>query len=207
MNLNIDAFEDKNPIYCKLNNSPVLNITGEGGSGKTTYSQKYRDNPECIVIDYDIILLGTAPETDIEYYLRKKIEEKYGENIFKAKDYNEASKNFTIIYEEIINILQNTGKKIILDGTQLRFIDDVTKIKGELIVLRPSIETCVERSVNRKQIEHPELSNEELKKYEQRRRETLYRLNPLLNKLIYNISEITNFEELTIENPAKGVRR
>jgi hypothetical protein len=28
--------------------------------------------------------------------------------------------------------------------------DDVKTIKGELIVLRPSIETCVERSVNRK---------------------------------------------------------
>lgn len=206
LNLNIDAFEDKNPIYCKLTNDLVLNITGEGGSGKTTYSRQYRDNPEYIVIDYDIVLLGNASKMDFEFYLRKKIEEKYGESIFKSNDYHEAIRNFTIIYEEIINILQNTGKKIVLDGTQLRFIDDVKKIKGELIVLRPSVETCIQRSVNRKQMDHPELSDKELKEYEKRRRETLYRLNPLLNKLINNIAEITNFEELTIEDSIIGIK-
>jgi hypothetical protein len=31
MNLNIDAFEDRNPIHCCIDNSPVINITGEVG--------------------------------------------------------------------------------------------------------------------------------------------------------------------------------
>jgi len=130
----------------------------------------------------------------------------YGESIFRSNDYNDARKKFTIIYQEIINTLQNTGKIIVLDGTQLRFIDDVKKIKGELIVLRPSIETCIQRSINRKQVEQPELSNEELQEYEKRRREILYKLNPLLYKLIHNVSELTNFKELIIENPTKDIK-
>ena len=119
---------------------------------------------------------------------------------------DEARKKFTIIYEEIINLLQNSGKKIILDGTQLRFIDDVKKIRGELIVLRPSIETCVSRSVERKQAEHPELSTEELKNYEQRRRETLYRLNPFLNEMVSKVAEFATFEEFIIEKTNKGIK-
>ena len=127
MNLSIDALEDRNPIYCVIDDYPVLNITGEGGSGKTTYTQQYKDNPEFIVVDYDVVLLGTDSETDIEFYLRKKIEDKYGKSIFESKEITELRKKFTIIYEEIINLLQNSGKKIVLDGTQLRFIDDVKK--------------------------------------------------------------------------------
>lgn len=206
MNLSIDAFEDRNPIYCAIDDYPVLNITGEGGSGKTTYTQQYKDNPEYIVVDYDVVLLGTDSETDIEFYLRKKVEDKYGKSIFESKEITELRKKFTIIYEEIINLLQNSGKKIVLDGTQLRFIDDVKKIRGELIVLRPSIDTCVARSVERKRTEHPELSIEELKNYEQRRREILYRLNPLLNEMVSKVAEFTTFEEFIIENPNRGIK-
>ena len=206
MNLNIDAFEDKNPIYCKIDNSPVINITGEGGSGKTTYSQEYKSNPDYIVVDYDVLILGEGSERDIEFYLRKQIEEKYGKSIFEFKDLNETRKNFTIIYEDIINQLQKSDKKIVLDGTQLRFIDDAKKIRGELIVLRPSIETCVARSVERKQTEHPELSNNELQEYEAKRRKRLYELNPLLNELINNVAEFASFEEITIENSKQGMK-
>lgn len=96
MNLNIDAFEDKNPIYCAMDDSPVLNITGEGGSGKTTYSQQYKDNPEYIVVDYDVVLLGTGSKTDIKFYLRKKLKINMENQFLNLKELMKQEKNLQL---------------------------------------------------------------------------------------------------------------
>ena len=112
--------------------------------------------------------------------------------------------------DDIYEALMSRGIEIIseteTDFDEDKFIDDVKKIRGELIVLRPSIETCVSRSVERKQAEHPELSTEELKNYEQRRRETLYRLNPFLNEMVSKVAEFATFEEFIIEKTNKGIK-
>ena len=118
--------------------------------------------------------------------------EKYGQDFFKVSDENEIRRVFTTMYMEILDSLSLEDKTIILDGTQLRFIEDVNLIKGEVIILRPSIETCIQRSVSRKKYQKPNITEDELKAYEERRRHILYKLNPLLNNLIIQINNKVN---------------
>ena len=204
MDIFIDKIIDKEPLYYKITDDKVINITGEGGSGKSTFSNQYRNNSEYIVVDYDLIIEGNLPKDSIEYYLRNKILQKYGNNFFNVSEENEIRKAFSLMYDEILETLLPTSKTIILDGTQLRFIDDVKKIKGDLIVLRPSIETCVSRSVMRKKMNNPSLTKEELEKYEIKRRNILYRLNPFLNDLIL---EVNNMIKSTENNINASIKR
>ena len=192
MDILIDKYIDKEPLKYKLSDDKVINITGEGGSGKSTLSNKYRNNPDYLVVDYDLIIEGNCEPNSLEQSLRKKIIEKYGQDFFKVSDENEIRRVFTTMYMEILDSLSLEDKTIILDGTQLRFIEDVNLIKGEVIILRPSIETCIQRSVSRKKYQKPNITEDELKAYEERRRHILYKLNPLLNNLIIQINNKVN---------------
>lgn len=189
MDVTIDSYVDKEPLHCVITNDKVINVTGEGGSGKTTYCDIYRKNSDYIVIDYDLIIADVDPKNTLEHSLREMLLRKHGVNFFRTNTLEEKRKVFTTMYEEIVDYLLPSGKTLVLDGTQLRFIDDVKKIRGELLVLRPSIETCVQRSVKRKKEQSPNISLIELRKYEQKRRETLIQLNPLLNEFIINVDK------------------
>jgi len=182
--LEIDMHIDKEPLRLSLTDDRVINVTGEGGSGKTYYCRQFRDNPDYLVIDYDVIILGECEEGSIEDEVREKLIQKYGVEIFKPSSREDMTVKFSIIYEEILEMLLPLDKIVVFDGTQLRFIDDIDKIVGELIVLRPSIDTCVERSVKRKRENNPTMTEDEIKKYEMKRRRVLCDLNPLLNDLI-----------------------
>lgn len=188
MDLGIDRVIDKEPIYCKISESPIINITGEGGSGKSTYSNKYKNKDNYIVVDYDLVI-GKCEDGTIEYQIKEHLKRKYGDVIFKPQNIDETKKYFTIIYCEIINMFNDIEKTIVLDGTQLRFIENVDLIQGELIILRLSIETCVLRSVTRKKDNNPTLTEEDIIKYENHRRDILNKLNPLLNNLIYEVAK------------------
>ena len=51
----ISRFVDKDPFIKDLNNDKVINVTGESGSGKSTYVKKYINDDNYIVIDTDLI--------------------------------------------------------------------------------------------------------------------------------------------------------
>ena len=151
MDLMIDEFIDKGLYYKKISNDKVLNITGEGGSGKTTLANAYRNDDRYLVVDYDQIILNPNVGT-IEYELKQMLVEKYGNTLFENINkigIDKVKENFTTMYNEIINYLSNKNKIIVLDGTQLRFINGAKEIKGEFVVLRPSLQTCVSQSVKR----------------------------------------------------------
>ena len=44
---------DKDPYIKHISDDLVLNITGESGSGKTTFINQYKEDPNCIIIDTD----------------------------------------------------------------------------------------------------------------------------------------------------------
>lgn len=209
MDLRIDEVIDKGLYYKKISNDNVINITGEGGSGKSTLANGYRNDENYVVVDYDMILLNPNVGT-IEYELKQMLIKKYEnilfENINKV-GIDKVKANFTTMYNEIINYLSNRNKTIVLDGTQLRFINDVKVIKGEFVALRPSIQTCVSQSVQRFIQNNPQVTAEQIQEYTQKRTNILHQLNPMMNELLTQVDILPNikntdvaFDNITIQN-------
>ena len=53
--LSILLYVDKNPYTKILSEDKVINLTGESGSGKSYFSDKWKDNDNYIIIDTDIV--------------------------------------------------------------------------------------------------------------------------------------------------------
>ena len=108
---------------------------------------------------------------------------------------------FATIYDEIINYLEPTGKVIVIDGSQYRFVNDASKIKGEFIALRTSLETCLNQSFSRHKKLNQEENEEQLFKHRQNKKEMFKIFNPLLNSTINNVANLSinkfdnNFKE------------
>lgn len=209
MDLRIDEVIDKGLYYKKISNDKVINITGEGGSGKSTLANGYRNDENYLVVDYDMILLNPDVGT-IEYELKEMLIKKYGNSLFEnisKVGIDKVKENFTTMYNEIINYLSNNDKTIVLDGTQLRFINDAKIIKGEFVALRPSIQTCVSQSVQRFIQKNPQATAEQIQEYTQKRTNILHQLNPMMNELLTQVDMLpdikntdVSFDNITIQN-------
>lgn len=206
MDYGIDEKASKPLLYRKLTNDKVINITGEGGAGKSTLCENFRKNPsEYIVIDFDSINLNNNKVGTLEYDLVKLIVNKYGKDIFPRTHRRNGEKQmrinedfwgkcsicFATIYDEIINYLEPTGKVIVIDGSQYRFVNDASKIKGEFIALRTSLETCLNQSFSRHKKLNPEESEEQLFKHRKNKKEMFTIFNPLLNITINNVAKLS----------------
>lgn len=216
MNYGIDEKISKPLLYRKLTNDKVINITGEGGAGKSTLCENFRKNAnEYIVIDFDSINLNNNKVGTLEYDLVKLIVNKYGKDIFPQTHHRNGEKQmlineeffekcsicFATIYDEIINYLAPTGKVIVIDGSQYRFVNDASKIKGEFIALRTSLETCLNQSFSRHKKLNQEETEEQLFKHRQNKKEMFKIFNPLLNSTINTVANLSinkfdnNFKE------------
>lgn len=197
MDLRIDEVIDKGLYYKKISNDKVINITGEGGSGKSTLANGYRNDENYLVVDYDMILLNPDVGT-IEYELKQMLIKKYGNSLFEnisKVGIDKVKENFTTMYNEIINYLSNHNKTIVLDGTQLRFINDAKIIKGEFVALRPSIQTCVSQSVQRFIQNNPQATAEQIQEYTQKRTNILHQLNPMMNELLTQVDMLPDIKK------------
>ncbi|MCI9279463.1 MAG: hypothetical protein HFJ02_01510 [Bacilli bacterium] len=188
----IDEKIDKTLFYKKLSTDRVVNLTGEGGSGKSTISTNYKNDDNYIVVDYDLIVLNPQVGT-IEYELKQMLMKKYGNSLFESANkigMDRIKENFTTMYNEIISFLSPRGKTIVLDGSQLRFIKDAKEIKGEFIALRPSLQTCISQFLKRFREKNPNATEQETQKYMQSRTDILYKLNPVLNDLLVQVDKM-----------------
>lgn len=188
----IDEKIDKTIFYKKLSTDRVINLTGEGGSGKSTISANYKNDDNYIVVDYDLIVLNPQVGT-IEYEIKQMLMKKYGNSLFESANkigMDRIKENFTTMYNEIISFLSPKGKTIVLDGSQLRFINDAKEIKGEFIALRPSLQTCISQSLKRFKEKNPNATEQEIQKYMQSRTDILYKLNPMLNDLLVQVDKM-----------------
>ena len=62
---------DKQPLIKKLTEDNIINLTGESGSGKSTFAQNY--NKDFIIVDTDVIFGNQQPTKIYEIELNKKI--------------------------------------------------------------------------------------------------------------------------------------
>ncbi len=171
---------DKEPYIKELSKDKVINITGESGSGKSYFSNKFINNDNYIVIDTDLIFSNKS--TDDKYLLGLR-------EIFKDKNKNYLITNFDASYKEILNYFKNTDKTIVIDSAQFRNIKDYSILKGKIIVMRTCIDTCYERCINRWKTLTKNYTNEELEKYSNKKL-GMYTWYKSLNKFLQNIENL-----------------
>lgn len=136
----ISRFIDKEPYIKDLTNDKVINITGESGSGKSYFSNKYIKSDNYIVIDTDVVFSDKLPDNKESIELR---------TIFNDMPKNYLFTNFDEFYLKVLDYFKDSNKTLVIDSAQYRNIKDYSILKGQLIVMRTSIETCYERTLNR----------------------------------------------------------
>lgn len=162
----ISRFVNKGPYIKDITQDKIINITGESGSGKSTYTKKYLNNEKYIVIDTDEIIKDTPTNNKDCLAFRKYLKEKYTDNI--PNIFSE----FSIIYSDILNYYKNTDKTLIIDSAQFRNLktyEEIKLLKGKIIVLRTSIEECYKRVINRWKEINKNYNEEELTKYKNKK--------------------------------------
>lgn len=172
---------DKEPYIKDISNDKVINITGESGSGKSYYTNKYINDNNYIVIDTDLVFGEQVCKNKYILELRK---------LFKDKEKNILITDFDNCYLEILNYFKDSNKTIVIDSAQYRNIKDYSIIKGKIIIMRTCIDTCYDRCINRWKSQKSNYTLEELLKYSNKKF-GMYSWYKSLNKFIEKIDKLS----------------
>lgn len=139
MNNKIHLFRDREDYIKELTKDNVFNVTGEKGSGKSYFGiSKEKDY---IVVHLDPVFTPEASE-DSEYSkeIREYLIDKYGEI---------TDSEFSKYYKDIIKYLDKYNKIICIEGGSIAEVEDLSILKGTVIVKRTGIFKCFIRVINR----------------------------------------------------------
>ena len=173
---------DKKPYVKNMSNDPVINLTGESGSGKSFYAQQYLNDSNYIVIDTDEVFasfdIATGYNLEFGTYLRKKY------NVLPDL-YND----FDLCYQEVLEYFKDCGKMIVIDSALFKAMKDVSILRGKLIVMRTSVDTCYRRCIERFKKSNPQATDEEIEKYELRKK-PMYKWYLELNEFLEKVNKL-----------------
>lgn len=173
---------NKEPYEKVITDDKIINITGESGSGKSTYVKKYINDDKYIVIDTDEII-GNRPTNNKHCLeIRKLLIDKYGNNIPNICE------EFNIIYKDILEYYKDTDKYLIIDSAQFRNLD-INLLKGKIIIIRTCIDECYIRTIKRWKSIVKNYTEEELNAYKNRKK-AMYEWYKKLNEFIIKVDEI-----------------
>ena len=177
---------DKEPYIKNITNDKIINLTGESGSGKSYYTNQYKDNNEYIIIDTDILF--SSQETQNKYILdlRKNIKSSFNEDLKSI-----LIPHFDECYKIILDYFKDINKTIIIDSAQYRNLKDISLLKGQVIVMRTCINTCYKRCVERFNQKFPTATEEEREKYINKKK-SIYNWYESLNNFILRVNEYKN---------------
>ena len=156
----IDLKLDKEPYIKNITNDKVINITGESGSGKSFFCDKYINDDNYIVIDTDVVFNNNESDNKESVELRTI----FGD---KPKDY--LFTNFDDFYLKVLDYFKDNDKTLVIDSAQYRNINDYSILKGQIIVMRTSVETCYQRTLDRWKANHT-YNEEEFNKFAERKK-------------------------------------
>ena len=177
----ISRFIDKEPYIKTITKDKVINITGESGSGKSYFSKKYINDDNYIVIDTDLIFDDKPTDNKESLEIRK---------LFSNKHKDSFITDFDQCYLEILNYFKNSDKTLVIDSAQYRNVKDYSILKGQVIVMRTSIETCYKRVLNRwKNTMKNDYTEEEYQKYSERKK-GMFNWYKGLNRFIEKIKNL-----------------
>ena len=180
----INLFIDKEPYIKNISDDKIINLTGQSGSGKSTYASNNLNTSDYLIIDTDDIF------SDLRFNKSNGINKELGE-YFRSK-YNplpNCGDDFDLIYKEILDYCKKYNETIVIDCAQFHCIKDLSLLKGELIVIRTSINSCYNRTIERYKKLKPDYTEEELNKYKERKK-ALFKWYKSSNDFIKNINEI-----------------
>ena len=174
----ISRFIDKEPYHKVITKDKIINLTGESGSGKSYYTKSLDDN--YLIIDTDI-LFSDKPCNETITNLRNMFITKYGKlpNLIEE---------FDTCYQDILNYFKDVDKYLVIDSAQYRNIKDLSLLKGEIIILRTSANTCYERCISR-YMTKPSINKDELEKYKERKK-AIFTWYHSVNKLLERIDNL-----------------
>ena len=159
--LYISLYVDKEPYKKILINDKIINLTGESGSGKTYFSNQYKNNNQTILIDTDIVFNDENSDNKESVELRK---------IFQNKPKDYLIHHFDEFYLTVLEYYKDTDKTLVIDSAQYRNIKDYTILKGKIIILRTSIDTCYERVLKRWKEQNKNVTMKEYNRYKERKK-------------------------------------
>lgn len=186
--LKISLYISKTPYKKILTQENVINLTGQSGSGKSTYAKEHFNNDMYEIIDTDEILSEERfkSSTGINKNLGIYFREKY-------KTLPNLSDDFDLVYKEILEYCKNINKTIVIDCAQFHCIKDRSILKGQIIVLRTAIDTCYNRTISRwinnHKINNIKYTEEELNNYSQRKK-SIYKWYKYTNIFIEDIDKM-----------------
>jgi hypothetical protein len=155
-NNKIYLFRDRDDYVKKITKDNIFNITGEKGSGKS-YFGDMKDVDKNVVIHLDPVFLPVgSKEHGDSSKVREILIHKYGDKInpdkYFEKDY----------YKDIIKYIGN--KEGYIEGGSIAEIQDISIIKGTVIVKRTGVFKCFIRTIKR-DYHNEYFMNEEIKKH------------------------------------------
>lgn len=169
---------DKEPYIKQITIDKIINLTGESGSGKSHYTNKYKNNDEYIIVDTDILFSNQETENKYILDLRKIITSYFDEDIKSI-----LIPHFDECYKIILDYFKDTNKTIIIDSAQYRNLKDISLLKGQVVVIRTCIDTCYKRCIERFDKKFPNTTNEERDKYVEKKK-SIYKWYHSLNEFI-----------------------
>lgn len=174
---------DKEPYIKVLSNDKVINLTGQSGSGKSTYAKENFNNDEYLIIDTDDIF------SIKRFLLSKGINRELG-NYFREK-YDvlpNLSDDFDLIYLDILDYCKDIDKTIVIDCAQFHCCKDISILKGKIVIIRTCIDTCYNRCIERfKSL--GSYTFDELEKYKEKKKK-IYTWYHQTNKFIEEIDKL-----------------
>jgi len=159
----IDLKVDKEPYLKTITNDKIINLTGQSGSGKSYYAKEKFNSDDYLVIDTDEVFNRYEKSTGYNRKLGMYFRKKYVQlpNLFD---------DFDLIYSEILEFCKDLDKTIVIDCATFHCIKDVSLLKGKIIILRTSINTCYERCIERFKKNNPNYTKNELSDYAERKK-------------------------------------
>ena len=182
--IDISLYVDKEPYIKHLTDDKIINLTGQSGSGKTTYAKEHFNSDEYLIIDTDDIL------SDHRFKNSEGINKELG--IYFRNKYKElpnCGDDFDLIYSEILDYCKKYDKTIVIDCAQFHCIKDISLLKGTLIIIRTCIDTCYNRTISRYKENNPTYTKEELEKYMERKK-SIFKWYKYSNEFIEKIDKV-----------------
>ena len=182
--IDINLFIDKDPYIKKITDDKIINLTGQSGSGKSTYALEHFNSNEYIVIDTDDIFSEERYKNSegINKELGKFFRDKY-------KELPNCGENFDLIYKDILDYCNEIDKTIVIDCAQFHCIKDINLLKGTLIVIRTCINTCYNRTIERYKKINENYTKEELENYIERKK-SIFKWYKYSNEFLKKINKM-----------------